>query len=89
MSEHTKEPWRLVRHEINGRLIRLEIYGPEGCGRGGHPIAVMPSGFTRLEEDARRIMACVNACAGWPTEKLEEVAAGWRDLVVTAKGEIG
>ena len=59
-TEHTQEPWS---------------YGEDNDGwyveKDGLQIA---HGLT--EEDARRIVACVNACAGLPTEVLERYKLG-------------
>lgn len=74
MSEHTPEPWAVTdRNEIGDRYI-----GPAH----GHPYAAIcvtgipPFLGNEAEANARRIVACVNACAGVPTEELEEVAKG-------------
>ena len=64
MSEYTKEPWYVTGlreiHAEDHRVIAVILYESQDkevfCGK---------------EEDARRIVACVNACAGIPTEKLE------------------
>lgn len=56
--KHTQEPW--AAYEVgNSRFIK---------SKAGDLIA---SGFLRME-DARRAIACVNACAGISTENLEE-----------------
>lgn len=63
MSEHTKEPWVCNENEYDEY-----IWGPnremiaESRGTGG----CIPQ-----FENRRRIVACVNACAGISTEKLE------------------
>lgn len=68
MSEHTKEPWRTGRQ---GSVVAdepvPEISGSEDVAYyGGHLVAesVAP-------RNVRRIVACVNACAGLTTEFLE------------------
>lgn len=71
MAEHTKEPWH-IRELRDDCFITAEIepgmaYGPE----------IMGDDYTgygdndRKKADARRIVACVNACASIPTELLE------------------
>jgi len=55
MKEHTKEPWV---HNGDGT-----IWHTQGCGG--------QLGRFYREEDARRMVTCVNACAGIPTEQLE------------------
>ena len=67
MSEHTKEPWGYELHcgsylriysETNSGIV-------DGCGCCGSPNCE--------DADARRIVACVNACAGLDTELLENI----------------
>src|SRR3990167_2694238 len=89
--EHTKEPWEWSEHQFNappfeGTLDHeCGIYPPDGeCG----PVAIASG-----KNNARRIVACVNACAGVTTEELEqggfvvglverlEEAPRWRDVV--------
>ena len=59
---HTKEPW----HVANGNQIRSERdqIARAWMMRGGEG-----------KENARRIVACVNACAGIPNEVLMTVGA--------------
>ena len=72
MSEHTKEPWCVgnTTHE-NGEFIETAIMALEGRAA----VAVcLDFGFNNLgmrESNARRIVACVNACAGIDTAYLE------------------
>ena len=72
MSEHTPEPWQVsgIRIKIAGRpFLRV---GPDG-----EDVAlvcysdVKPGEHAASHADAARIVACVNACAGIPTERLE------------------
>lgn len=74
MGGPTPGPWRVVRHEINGRPVRIEIYGPDGCGRGGKPVAFLPSGFVNLEADMALIAAAPDLLAA-----LEEAVAGAKE----------
>ena len=66
---HTREPWEWSEHTFNappfeGTLEReCGIYPP--LGESG-PVAIASG-----KEDARRIVACVNACTGIPNEVLE------------------
>lgn len=89
--EHTKEPWEWSEHKFNappfeGTLDNeCGIYPPDG---ENGPVAIASG-----KNDARRIVACVNACAGVATEELEqsgfvaglverlEDAPRWRDVV--------
>ena len=67
--EHTKEPWECSEHKFNappfeGTLDHeCGIYPPDG---ESGPVAIASG-----KNDARRIVACVNACAGVTTEELE------------------
>ena len=61
---HTKEPWSFSPAE-NG----LE-WGVE-AGKWGVAICADAPGDGTSEANARRIVACVNACAGIPTDQLE------------------
>ena len=78
--KHTKEPWDVedikfgVGYGINGRDGDAVVWWASDL----EPNNGIPEG-----EDARRIVACVNACAGIPTEDLEAAAAQctqWRRL---------
>lgn len=84
---HTKEPWRIIERRIPHRLGehierniatayidgQLHDHYPVvsvaiGIGKEGEP----PVHFLGTSEaNARRIVACVNACAGIDTEMLE------------------
>lgn len=71
MTDHTKEPWYVKELRNGDCFISAEKspampYGPEIMGDDY-------TGYGDEEaklEDARRIVACVNACAGIPTEAL-------------------
>ena len=72
MSEHTPEPWRVGRP---GTVVSdTPVPGMGGSDAveyyGGHLI-----GESIIEENARRIVACVNACAGMgdPTAEIAEL----------------
>lgn len=89
--EHTKEPWEWSEHQFNappfeGTLDHeCGIYPPDG--------EIGPVAIASGKNDARRIVACVNACAGVTTEELEqggfvtglverlEDAPRWRDVI--------
>ena len=81
--EHTKEPWRVELSWITGSDGK-RITCPTAC---------MSRDDDENEANERRIVACVNACAGVATEELEqsgfvaglverlEDAPRWRDVV--------
>lgn len=62
MSEHTKEPWHTGKNHNAERFI----YGEDGWA-----IAECVQTKDKMFANARRIVACVNACKGISTEKLE------------------
>lgn len=72
MAQHTKEPWvydaslpaGVYSDDVTGSIIAT----CEGFGLAPRP------GEERAA-NARRIVACVNACAGIPTGALEAIAA--------------
>lgn len=62
-TEHTKEPWRLSKY-VEGYII----------GSDDRRVAVIKPDNDIKKANARRITACVNACAGIPTEALEHTS---------------
>jgi hypothetical protein len=79
MPEHSPEPWTFS--EDDGGLFCVR--DADGYGVFGEEIG--PRG-PRDEPVARRIVACVNACGGIPTELLEENAPG--DVISCARDSI-
>ncbi len=75
--EHTKEPWRIVCHTCETPADIEDGDDYTITGADGTAIAFEP---TRRDPNcgayARRIVACVNACAGISDEELEIVADG-------------
>ena len=72
MSEHTKEPWDDTRmpnnvysNDVTGSIIAR-------CAGAGFEFAKRPE--QESAANARRIVACVNACAGLETKHLEGVS---------------
>lgn len=75
MSGHTKGPWRVTADGFIASSGFVPIRTPfredafkTGPGRSDHSDEL-------LDANARRIVACVNACAAIPTEDLEKAAA--------------
>lgn len=61
---HSSEPWRVERHSAHeGPGLYCDAWGFLGFFNSGGPD----------EANARRIVACINACAGLPTEELERI----------------
>lgn len=73
MSEHTKEPWEVWTSNSH---IRISADGKDGSvvcatrAADGMPVLAIK------EADARRIVACVNTCAGLGTAMLETRSLG-------------
>lgn len=65
--EHTPEPWDVVIHSMSGIQIRSDF----------ERIALIASCGGEGNANARRIVACINACAGIPTETIEQLALIW------------
>jgi len=61
MSEHTKEPWNVCEN--------VHIASEDG---NGYWISICTD--VNTPANARRIVACVNACAGMDTDSLESIA---------------
>lgn len=68
MSEHTKEPWEAFTKCPGECCWALRSATKDEHGEKEEISFPEMSG-----EDARRIVACVNACAGMPTDDLEEM----------------
>lgn len=68
MSEHTKEPW-MAWKDGSDRIL----FGPSTNYTAGQ---CFPQEVDSCEANARRIVACVNACAGISTEDLEIITYG-------------
>ncbi len=67
MMEHTKEPWMIeVAHLTEGALTIAH-----GMNRHSDGPAGTVGKFYGSSQDGRRIVACVNACAGVATNWLE------------------
>jgi hypothetical protein len=64
--KHTPPPWR-----VYGR----RFYAGETL------VGTIDGGYRNDNDDPRRIVACVNACEGIPTEELEKAAAQTDDRV--------
>lgn len=84
MSEHTKEPWRIVEHNweetgiypaIGSRVAVCEIDGAVTEETQEHYEAIHVA-------NAKRIVACVNACEGGTTSDLMRIASvgGWTEV---------
>lgn len=67
MSEHTKEPWHLFGKD-------LHVMGNDWSDAANRGIPHAQWTHNCSPEDARRIVACVNACAGVSNEVLETMA---------------
>lgn len=60
---HTKEPWKYTREEMSAMGGKMTIYYNAVQNSEGENLLRF-AGTTQGELDARRVVACVNACAG-------------------------
>lgn len=67
--KHTKEPWLISEYDRNGEPILTNDEGFDVAYAAAY--SDMPS-----TENARRIVACVNACAGIDTDCLAGMGTG-------------
>lgn len=70
-SMHTPEPWRVERDDIHRRLVIICASTEHPSRTRGLPVAYVDGRGDRVAIDIGRAVACVNACAGIPTEVLE------------------
>lgn len=87
MSEHTKEPWRVRDESKSGFGVWVDAPEAMVSNPGGrsYPRQILEDEeYPEKLADARRIVACVNACAGISTAELE--AAG--TIAVECKDEM-
>ena len=81
--KHSKEPWIAVdrkdnRGNVVGWAVWQDLDRPYSNSPRGERIAITPDGSTsKNEENAKRIVACVNACKGVTTEVLEAGIIDW------------
>ena len=75
MSEHTREPWKCDGEDLwhCGESYESKVDPHEFTGI---VIDKNVRRSTRARANARRIVACVNALAGIPTERLEQLKPG-------------
>lgn len=74
MSEHTKEPWAVATDSPNEywKGDGTEVYSDK-YGRIAETSINRLSPLDQCQANARRIVACVNACAGIENKELEAV----------------
>ena len=76
--KHTPEPWCSYVAEFDGVECVAIAKDAKVSGETSAAICVIAPTKDMNDEDiqnARRIVACVNACKGWDTETLEEANA--------------
>lgn len=82
MSEHTIEPWRVAEESFdNDGIHESVIRGLDGRAAIAVTLEFGPNNPGMREANARRIVACVNACAGITTEVLEQMPNGPASLL--------
>lgn len=84
MSLHSPEPWILF--EVGDRF---KHQCPATSDKASILTTTVEGGVTWAavynDEDARRIVACVNACKGFTTEQLNDIAAMGGMVIATSK----
>jgi hypothetical protein len=70
---HTKEPWIYTRIEAQSGSDNHEPYSVWLFDKGPRSVRIGNTTFIHAD-DMRRIVACVNACAGISTEELEKAS---------------
>ena len=75
--QHTPEPWRVFSHSWSNTSVLADGFDHAICGLDiNHATEEsQESDEALMGANARRIVACVNACAGIPTEALEDGSA--------------
>ena len=73
--KHTPGTWR-----VTGTGTIRYIDAPVGNGMLQEVASCMRVEYGDMEANARRIVACVNACAGVPTELLEEYPSPFSEM---------
>lgn len=82
MSEHTIEPWRVAEESFdNDSIHESVIRGLDGRAAIAVTLEFGPNNPGMREANARRIVACVNACTGITTEVLEQMPSGPASLL--------
>lgn len=71
--KHTAEPWEISKIGTTGQYREITA----NFGRFSGMVATVYG--PDCDADARRIVACVNACAGLSTDKLEAEASNLRE----------
>ena len=72
MSRHTREPWKYEKELSAGCDEWLISMDAGDRGRGICIAETRPGSVASGQENARRIVACVNACRGISTDELEQ-----------------
>jgi hypothetical protein len=73
---HAPEPWNVGETFCNGESPETVIRGLDGMAAIAVTLDFGPNYPKARERNARRIVACVNACAGIPSEVLEAMHTG-------------
>ena len=71
---HTPEPWTIARKKHDGEFLQIE-------GNTGHIVCFFPWRIKEATPDARRIVACVNGCAGLNPAAYREVVEALREAI--------
>jgi len=87
MSKHTPEPWDIFDIRLQSDFQPVAHIGQNDANEdlwvGQRHTQIHGGG---PDEDARRIVACVNACKGISTERLEKMVPGTLANLIVLKG---
>lgn len=83
MSEHTKEPWHSDNRGGRVTIITHPQFLSDGTPDINGSCAIAQCFGPDAVENSRRIVACVNACAGIPTDQIQKDidVGGYEDIV--------
>ena len=87
---HSPEPWTIEIEDAPSVAPSAIIHHPESINQGIYVVAKLNGEIcNRALDDAERIVACVNACKGIPTEALDAgaIRAFVHDVLVWVKYE--
>ena len=72
--QYTEEPWFTAYRENGAGMYSQDVFDSDGnkiLEMSWYPVKIGNKTYTNREENARRVVACVNACKGISTENLE------------------
>lgn len=89
--QHTKEPWYTAYLEDGAGMYSQDIFDADGkeiADVAWYPVKDGNKTYTNREENAKRIVACVNACRGIPQKTLEQKNYSLSEQIDALKHEL-